>query len=257
MTTLTQTTAADRSTAPLAPTPASATWFSFVRTPLLLAGTIVAGLMLALAGMPWQGATNLSVATFTLVNIVCWWLLVRRLRAEARTLGDLVGRFHRVDLLWGLLWTTVLFVPFYAIVFAGGALMKGSFAAAFEVFAPDVMLPDNAVILGILTVSALVFPFLNAPLEELYYRGYAQTTLENAGRRTAAIWIPTVGFAIQHAFVALSLASLPGYLVAFLVWGLIAAVIRRRQGRLWPLVIAHLVTNFSFAAMPFVMLFAR
>lgn len=42
------------------PSAASATLFSFIRTPLLLLGTVAAGGILALAGLPWQVAPTLS-----------------------------------------------------------------------------------------------------------------------------------------------------------------------------------------------------
>ncbi|HBX81945.1 MAG: hypothetical protein WAV45_15875 [Propionibacteriaceae bacterium] len=59
-----------------------------------------------------------------------------------------------------------------------------------------------------------------------------------------------VEFCLQHLFVAVSWVAIPGYLFAFVTWGLGAAPIRRRQGRLWPLVVAHLVTNSIFSLVP-------
>lgn len=227
---------------------------SFLRTPLLLAGTAVAAAILTLAGWNWQAVGQVSVATFTAVNLLCWWILARRLRAEGRGFGDLLGRWRPADLAWGLLWAVVLFVPFSVGLTLVATATAGGFGRIGEVFTPPVVLPGGPWMWAVAAVG-LVFPFVNAPIEELYYRGYAQGAFAASGRRAWAVWVPSVGFAIQHLFVAQSLAGIPAYLAAFFLWGLTAALIRRRHPRtLWPLVIAHVVTNLSFSVVPMVLL---
>lgn len=240
----------------VAPSPRSALFFSLVRTPLLLAGTVVAGGLLAAAGQPWQAATLVSPITFTVVNVLCWWILAGRLAAEGRGFRDLLGRWRPADLGWGLLWILVLYVPFAVGLMGMAVPLAGGFDRLGELFTPTVGLSATTPVLALAAVVGLVFPFVNAPLEELYYRGYAQGAFESSGRPGLAIWVPTIGFSIQHLFVAQTQAAVPAYLTAFLLWGLTAALIRRRQRRLWPLVVAHFATNLAFSVVPVVMLLA-
>lgn len=87
------------------PSTPSAWYFSAIRTPLLLAGALATVGILAATGAPLAAVGQLSVAYFTAVNIVCWWLLHRRLRAEGRTFADLIRPGRIVpDIAWGLLW---------------------------------------------------------------------------------------------------------------------------------------------------------
>lgn len=228
-------------------------WASVIRTPLLLLGTLVAGVALTATGQPWQAATQLGVLTFTVVNVVCLVLLSRRLRGQGSSIRELLGRWRWSDLAWGLLWSAVLYVPFAVVLMAVAWPLAGGPEGFGEIFAPRNPMTGDGWVIAV-AAFALVFPFLNAPVEELFYRGYAQGSFTAAGRPGWALWIPAAGFAVQHAFIAYTLTSVLVYLPAFFVWGLLAAAIRRRQGRLTPLIVAHFFTNLAFSAMPLLFL---
>ena len=50
---------------------------------------------------------------------------------------------------------------------------------------------------------SLIFPFLNAPIEELMYRGYAQPIfIKNYKKIWVGVLIPSIGFALQHVTLA-------------------------------------------------------
>ena len=101
------------------------------------------------------------------------------------------------------------------------------------------------------TIAAVVFPVLNAPIEELQYRGYAQPRLVAAsGSVWLGIGIPAIGFGLQHTAFAYTLASAPAFAAGFFLWGIGAGVIAYRQKRVAPLVIAHFISNLSFGVVP-------
>ncbi|QGS69077.1 CPBP family intramembrane metalloprotease [Oceanobacillus sp. 143] len=50
-------------------------------------------------------------------------------------------------------------------------------------------------------IVSLAFPFLNGPIEEIMYRGYAQPIFFKYFKKVwIAIVIPSLGFALQHVF---------------------------------------------------------
>ena len=102
-------------------------------------------------------------------------------------------------------------------------------------------------------MSATVFPVLNAPMEELQYRGYSQSGLIAAWQRPwAGIVVTAIGFGLQHIVFSLTATAALAYAVGFFLWGLGAGVIARRQQRLAPLIIAHFLSNLSFGIVPLI-----
>lgn len=248
------------------PTVGTALFVSFVRLPLLALGALGTLTLLALAGKPvaFPPAPDLASLYFIIVNAVYLALLRAIVRREGRRLRDLLGfdpaRLPR-DVAWGLLWVAVLYLPFVAAVIGTMALLYGGdLCTSFErVFAPA---PESAVAfprgvtLALALAIAILFPLLNAPTEELYYRGYAQPALTAAtGKRWLGILVPTLGFSLQHLLLAPTVPGMVVYAVAFFVWGLGAALIYARQRRLLPLVVAHFCTNFFFGLAPLIIFF--
>lgn len=200
---------------------------------------------------------NTMWATLALfpVNVLCLWLARKHYRAEGKTLWQAMGvRRGRLgaDVLNGLLLLFALGVPFVLAVLGVGAVLYGADVfTQFETifFSMDSVTPiAPASLLVLALVSAVPFMLINAPAEELVFRGHA---LDGATAR----WGPVIGigftsvlFGVQHIVFA---ASVPGalvYFVAFTVWGAAAAIAVRRQGRLFPVVIAHWMVNIAFAA---------
>ena len=90
----------------------------------------------------------------------------------------------------------------------------------------------------------LTFAPINAPTEELVYRGYAQGTLQRAWLRPwLAIVIPAIGFGVQHVFFAPTVDAVLVYAAAFFVWGIGSGLIYLRQQRLMPLIVCHIIVN--------------
>lgn len=233
---------------------------------LVAAAAVTAAIVSAATGAPFSLALTpqLSALYFVPVNVACLLLLRRSLHARGSSLRELAdfepARLGR-DVLQGLVWLMVLFVPF--VVFLNLAMLvlfgpSGMLAAYETVFAPDPsLLIEFAPWFGWSSalVIALLFPVTNAPAEELVYRGHAQRGLLAAGRPPwFALLLPALAFGAQHTLLA---PTAPGMLVfafAFVAWGLGAGIIYHRVGRLMPVIVAHFFTNLMFAVFPLIIL---
>ena len=189
------------------------------------------------------------------VNVLCL-LMVRRLYRDEgvslRTaLGIQKGRIGR-DVLWGLLWLFVLNVPFMAVV-AGmvfalyGRDAPSAFATIFFDPASAVQM-EPLVLLAISLVAVVPFMLINAPTEELVFRGYGLAGIASRWGGTAAVLATSLLFGAQHIFFAATAAGMLVYFMAFTIWGLCAAIIVRKQGRLLPVVIAHWIVNIAMSS---------
>lgn len=213
--------------------------------------------LLSTAGEPvgYSVVTQYSALALAPVNLLCLYLLGRVLRREGSSIRELAGiergRLGR-DLLWGLLWLMVLYIPFALAVMGTMFLMFGGdmFTSFERVFAPDAsvgaLVPRAvAIVLAVLTV--LTFAPLNAPTEELVFRGYSQGRLGRVWPTILAVLVPAAVFGLQHAFFAPSIEGAIVYVVAFFVWGIGSGLIYLRQRRLAPLIYCHLIVNLLFS----------
>lgn len=232
----------------------------FARVALVALAALAASGVLASAGQPAGVASVALYAALFLapVNLVCLLLLRKLVHRRGGTLRALIG-FERArlgrDILWGLLWLVVLYLPF-ALTIMGTmfALFGGEAFASFErVFAPDpsavpALGAPVALLLAIVTV--VTFAPLNAPTEELIFRGYSQGGLVRAGVHPAlAILIPSIAFGLQHAFFASTAEGAIVYVAAFFIWGIGSGLIYLKQRRLMPLIACHLIVNL-FTSLP-------
>lgn len=205
--------------------------------------------LVAAAGFASSFPPTPLIACLVLLPVNIGTLLAAR-RMSGASLPELLGfdrgRLGR-DIAWGLLWLCVLYLPFTLALMGAVFALHG--AAAFERF-ETIFVPSEypqfpvavSVVLGALAV--LTFAPLNAPAEELAFRGLAQPRLRAAGKPVLAIVLPSLIFGLQHVFFAPTLDGMVAYGVAFFVWGLVSALIYARQGRLMPLVVAHFLVNF-------------
>ena len=196
------------------------------------------------------------------VSLISLALVRRRLRAEGGTVRELIGyrrgRLGR-DILWGLLWLVVLSVPFAVTIMLVMVLLhrEGTFAAFETVFFDADSLPSlspgAALVLAVIAV--VTFAPLNAPAEELVYRGTAQQDLSRRMPVPVAIIVASVFFGLQHIWYAPTPDAVLVYACAFFVWGVGSGLIAWRQARLLPLIIAHglvnLFTTLPALAIPF------
>lgn len=200
---------------------------------------------------------NTTWATLGLlpVNVLCL-VMVRRFYREdgvplPTALGMQKGRIGR-DMLWGLLWLFVLNVPFIAVVSGTVfALYRGDAPAAFATifFDPASSVQLEPGVLLIISVLAIVpFMLINAPTEELVFRGYGLDGIASQWGGAAAIATTSLLFGAQHTLFAATVPGMLVYFLAFTVWGLGAAIIVRKQGRLFPVVIAHWIVNIMMSS---------
>jgi hypothetical protein len=195
--------------------------------------------------------------------VLCFFLLHRILKKEGRSIKELIGfqpgRIGK-DILFGILWLVILYVPFVITVMGTLFIMYGAdFPLHFQtVFAGDsenVMFARPSWIMWLAACISLVFPFFNAPIEELMYRGYAQPLFIKKYKKVwLGILIPSIGFALQHIMLAASLPGAVVYAVAFLVWGIGGGIIYYKQKRLFPLIVCHFFVNIAFSIIPIIFL---
>lgn len=243
---------------------------AFLRLPLIAVGIGLAYLFFTLGGYAEPFLLSLTTPAFLMlfVNLISLALLVRLTRREGIRLRDLVG-FERArlghDVGLGLLWLVVLNVPFVlTIMLTTLVLTRPSDAQALgEGFAQvfvgraDQAVADVQFPLWWAIVTAASFSLLNPVVEEMHYRGYVQPRLAAlSGRSWIGIGVMAVGFAAQHITYAYTGAAMLVYFAAFLVWGVGAGLIYRRQRRLPSLIVTHFVVNVSFGVLPSVLAFA-
>lgn len=206
---------------------------------------------------------DLSTVYFTVVNVMCFFLLYQMLKKEGRTIKELIGfRPDRLgkDILYGVFWLFILYIPFVFAVMGTMFIMYGTdFINHFQtVFAGDIENDSFSRPVWLMWVAAgisLIFPFLNAPIEELMYRGYAQPLfIKHYKKVWVGVIIPSIGFALQHVMLAASFQGAIVYAVAFFVWGIGSGIIYHIQKRLFPLLICHFIVNIAFSAFPIVFL---
>ena len=235
-------------------------FMTFIRLPLILLGNAVIILAFRLSGQSAGMATGAVFATLsvTVANVICLLILLWRARVEGFQLRAMVGfrrsRFLR-DLTGGLAWSILLFALLMGGVLATFLIIQSISGGSFE----QIILGDAdftfetgqwlAVFMAI--IAAGVFPILNASVEELQYRGYAQPRLlAVSGSVSLGIVIQAAGFGLQHMAFAYTLAAALPYIVGFFLWGIGAGIIAHRQQRLAQLIMAHLISNLSFGIVP-------
>jgi membrane protease YdiL (CAAX protease family) len=232
--------------------------FAFLRVPLVAAAALVTVGMLAAAGIAVKfPASTLSALYLAPVNIASLLLLRWVLHREGRRVRDLIGfdraRLRR-DILWGLLWLMVLYLPFASAIIGTMFLLYGgdAFTSFESVFVPATGYPvmPQALAIGFAVIVVVTFAPLNAPTEELVYRGYSQGGLSAAlDSKWLVVVIPAIGFGLQHIFFAATAPGMLVFAVAFFIWGLGSGIIYQKQGRLMPLIVCHLIVNL-FTSLP-------
>lgn len=240
------------------------TLMAFIRLPMIVAGSGMVVLIYRLMGhgVGIEAGAAWNPLTVTVVNVLCLGLLLWRYRVERLSPMVIMG-FRRQwwlrDLAGGLLLSLVLWAMMAVVIVAVVLVAHWNDGSrAFEkAFVGDadfsLRLP-----MWLAVFSAVVFPIVNAPVEELQYRGYAQPGLiQSSGRTGFGIVVPAIGFGLQHAAFALTVTAALAYVAGFFVWGLGAGLVVHRQKRLAPIIIAHFLSNLSFGFLPLVFVLAE
>ncbi|MFE5407889.1 CPBP family intramembrane glutamic endopeptidase [Microbacterium sp. NPDC056569] len=237
-----------------------------LRVLLVAAACTLAWLLLVAAVGPsaFPPSPLVAVVAMLPVNVLCLVLVVRRTHSMGTTVAALIGyrrgRLGR-DILWGLLWLAVLYVPFaLTIMLVMWALHSADMFTAFETvfFDPATIPPLSPGVAAVLAIVAVItFAPLNAPTEELLYRGTAQRDLATRMPVIGAIVVSAAFFGLQHVWYAPTPDAVVVYACAFFVWGIGSGIVAWRQGRLLPLIIAHglvnLLTTLPALVVPFLL----
>jgi membrane protease YdiL (CAAX protease family) len=233
----------------------------FIRLPFILVGSGIAILAYRSAGIPAGIAAGLgwSTLTLTIVNLLNLGLLIWRGNLEDFNLKQAIG-FH-----WRLLWRDLAMGVALSLLL-GMLMLSGVFTVIFLLHSTNGFANLESVFVGnadfsfplpawLAVVSAVAFPLLNPLVEELHYRGYTQPRLiTGLHNLPAGIVLTALGFGLQHMVFAVTLSSALAYATGFFLWGLGAGFVFQRQGRLFPLIIAHFISNLSFGVIPLLMI---
>lgn len=238
---------------------------SFIRVPLLIIMLLISFVLFQLLGLKFHSPflPELSTIYFTVVNVICFLLLHRILKKEGRSIKELIDfRSDRIgkDIMLGFLWLFVLYIPFIIAIMGTMYVMYGTdlfnhFETVFVGNENNFAFAGPGWFMWLTACISLVFPFLNAPIEELMYRGYAQPSFIHTYNKTwLGLTIPSIGFALQHIMLAGSFQGAIVYVVAFFVWGIGSGIIFYRQKRLFPLIVCHFIVNIAFSMIPIIFL---
>jgi len=196
----------------------------------------------------------LDMLYFPFVNIVCGVVIWRRFRQYGVSVWEYLGFEGRrlgKDIAWGLLWLFVSYIPLAIALMASMYLMFGAdMSSHFEqVFAKSVpQLPDG--VLPVMSIFGAFVFLVNAPIEEIVYRGWLQKGLAGRSGVTIAILVQGLLFGLQHMMFAGDVRGMVIYAFMFLAWGVTAGVIVHHQRRLAPMVISHWIVNIIFGVGP-------
>lgn len=236
--------------------PSDAWTVLIVRIALITMAAVAGGGVLLAVNGEFVLPPGSMLATWTIlpVNLLTLLVIIRIMRRRGLRARDLLAPGQRgvlVDVLWGLLWLAVLYLPFACTLIGVFALLEPSpFDAMATAFANEATLVSVPGAWGVALAVVMTASFapLNAPVEEIAFRGIAQTGLPG----WTGIVVPSVAFGLQHAWFAATWSASVAMFAAFAVWGLLSAVIVHRQRRLLPILVSHVIVNLAFSAPPLV-----
>lgn len=209
---------------------------SLLRLGLLLLGLGAVSCLLAALGTPfareWRGwSANLIVVA---VDLATLGLVARLLAREGSSVRTLLGRFRPRDAAVGLLVGVGLLVALLASTYlANLAVYQGPPPSASV--DPGFRLP-----LWFGLWCLLVMPVTIALAEEVLYRGYLQPRwIGHLGRGPGMLAVASF-FGLQHlAFALTTPQAAMARVLAMVLVGVVFALLYRRIGCLWPLVVGH------------------
>ena len=228
-----------------------------IRMIAMIALAITTCFTLGLAGISGN-FPPLDMLYFPFVNIVCAVVILRTFRQHKisvwRYLGLEKTRLGK-DVAWGFLWLIVTYIPLLVVLIGSTYLMFGSdvFQNFEQVFAKSSpQLPVG--MLAVMSVFGAVVFLVNAPIEEIIYRGWLQDGLAARHGPVVAIVVQGLAFGLQHTMFAADGRGMIIHGFAFFAWGVTAGVIVHKQQRLAPMVIAHWIVNIALGVGPMLVL---
>ena len=196
----------------------------------------------------------LDTLYFPFVNIICGVVIWREFRRHKvsvwQYLGFEKGRIGK-DIGWGFLWLFVTYIPMVIVLMAGMYLMFG--AEMFQNFEHILAKSSPGLPKEILMTTSLfgaVLFLINAPIEEIVYRGWLQNGLAKRWGIVVAITVQGLLFGLQHMMFASDWRGMVVYGLMFMAWGMTAGIIVYRQQRLAPMAVAHWIVNIALGVGP-------
>ena len=196
----------------------------------------------------------LDALYFPFVNIICGIVIWREFRRHKvsvwRYLGFEKGRIGK-DIGWGFLWLFVTYIPMVIVLMAGTYLMFGAemFQNFEHIFAKSSPGLPKEILMTTSLFGAVLF-LINAPIEEIVYRGWLQNGLAKRWGIAVAIAVQGLLFGLQHMMFASDWRGMVIYGLMFMAWGMTAGIIVHRQQRLAPMAVAHWIVNIALGVGP-------
>ena len=200
----------------------------------------------------------LDALYFPFLNIICGVVIWRTFRRHKVSVWQYLGFEKRrlgKDIGWGSLWLFVTYIPMVAVLMGAMYLMFGAdmflhFEQIFMKSSPK--LPREFMIAT--SLFGAVVLLVNAPIEEIVYRGWLQRGLAQRREITLAIIVQGLLFGLQHMMFASNWRGTVMYGLMFVAWGITAGIIAHKQQRLAPITIAHWIVNIALGVVPMVIL---
>ncbi|MFC0673668.1 CPBP family intramembrane glutamic endopeptidase [Brachybacterium hainanense] len=233
--------AAHRSAA--SPTSSASAPVPALRLAAVLAVRPVLILLLGLGLLAANRSLLLANALVVVVDLAALAVVALAMRAEGRSLLDLLRPWRWIDLAWGALMLVILLIGFLASNVAANLIVYGG--------APPMptALPEVPLWAGLLAV--LVAPLTIAAAEEAVYRGYAQPRLAGRIGAPLALVLVALVFGLQHiGFALTSPADVAAKVLTTLFAGLILGALMLWMKRIAPLVLGHWGLDLLFLGLP-------
>lgn len=176
------------------------------------------------------------------VDLATLLLVDRLLRAEGRSLREMLLPVRPADLGWGMLMGLIALVGFFVCSFIAAAIV-------YQGPPPTSTFPAVPLWLGLLSVT--VMPVTIGLAEEGLYRGYLQPRLAGRIGPIAGIVLASLAFGIQHiAFTMPGLQAMTAKVIETFLCGLMFAGLLYWRKRVLPVAVAHWFIDFLGLGVP-------
>jgi membrane protease YdiL (CAAX protease family) len=204
----------------------------------LVLSTLIGGVIMGIAG--WENTDEIPMWGLGLMQIPLWAGYLGAVALAGSKGGGVVAdfgvRFRPLDAPLGLLLGVLAQMAILPILYLPIFELTGT--DADELSRPAEELADRAGGTASWLLFALLVGILAPVVEELFYRGLMLRSIE---KRSVAPWAAVVISSVVFAAMHLQPLQFPG----LLVFGLIAATLAVRTGRLGASIFAHIGFNMS------------
>lgn len=227
--------------------------FVFLRLSAVFGLAGITSVLLHLGGVSHSFPPLFSLY-FWATTLICAFALRRTLRGHGvgvRQYLDLERSRVWRDLAGSLVWLVVGHVCLLVPMMLAMYVMFGAemFAGFERIFQPEQIAVPRWAMIAFLLVSSILF-VLNAPIEEMIFRGWLQRGLTARHGVAVAVVVQSLLFGVQHMAFAYTPSGMVVYAFGFVGWGAAAGVIAHMQGQLAQITMAHWVVNILMGVVP-------